>query len=743
MGFASFQEDIHDRYYESGSFFDSWATYLGPRPQRRDIEEARSVLGDPMERPRRIIRDFWRYYKQHSSLAEAPAGYWERHYANVRTLHEILAEAAPVRESTPGAWEVLSGVEARLRACLQAAGVYGPLSRKVIQRVVSTSNEIRSRCLAVERELKQFRKQAGKLPQGEGEAEIALALQQFEEIRTRLEADLAERSRHDKLTEQVKRWGDHFIQLYTCLAVQSRYRPALQQLHRLRLNEQQESFVAMNHGSAFRIQGASGSGKSIILIHRALRLALENPASAVRLFTINRSLAELLRDSVAAVNGSVPKNLHVAAFYDFLVEVLGLFGGLGERRLIDPLSGERIPQSWADFYSHRSGKEDNNVFAAEDVRGLVRSVGAREKLQVDACRYLRDEMIYVQGAYRSGERPQYLNDPRVGRAINLLEGPRRACLKVLDAWEEWLRFGHLCDVDGLTLQVADRLADGGQAALAREAFPTHHFLVDEVQDFSTLELDIVRRLVADPEGPNRFFFVGDLNQKVFPKQHHTMRAGFDFTGRGRLLTRNYRNTKQILRAAYCIPEHFPPQADEQAEVAPPELSQYEGGVPVCLACTPRDHARRVLEIVGSRRGCRVAVVSENDALLATIRRETGRLGLRCHELFRVEDLDLWRQQGDALAADLVVSRLEAVKGFEFDTVIACDLSEGVVPRAGTPPEEYWREAAVVYAALTRARDELVLTYVGEPSVFVKVMAGHVAMHETVDERRLSEVLDGA
>jgi hypothetical protein len=744
MGFASYLEDITDRYDESGSLFDSWSTYLGSRPERRDIEEARHVLGDPLERPRRIIRDFWRYYKQNTPLAEAPAGYWERHYANVKGLHEILSEAAPVRESTPGAWEVLSGVETRLRAFLQAAGVYGPLSRKVVQRVVGASNEIRNRCVAVERELKQFHKQAGKLPQGEGRSEIALALQQLEEIRGRLDADLAERRRYDLLTEQVKRWGDHFVRLYSHFAVQSRYRPALQQLHRLRLNEQQEEFVARNHGFAYRIQGASGSGKTIILIHRALRLALENPAATVRLFTINRSLAELLRDSVAAINGGVPRNLNVAAFYDFLIEVLGLFGGAGEYRLVDDRSGERIAVSWRDFYHHRGTSPAENVFAAEDVRGLVCSVEAREKLQVDACRYLRDEMIYVQSAYRSNERRQYLADPRVGRAVTLQEGPRRACLKVLDAWEEWLRFGHLCDVDGLTLQVAGRLAGQGAEVRVREAFPTHHVLVDEVQDFSTLELDIIRRLVADPDGQNRFFFVGDLNQKVFPKQHHTLRAGFDFTGRARTLTRNYRNTKQILRAAYCIPEHFPPQADEQLEVAAAELSQYEGGMPVCLGCTRENHVRQVLGVVRSRRGCRVAVVSENDTLLAAVRQEAARFGVRCYELFRVEDLDRWkRQQGDALAADLVVSRLEAVKGFEFDTVIACDLSEGVVPRPGTPPEEYWREAAVVYAALTRARDELVMTYVGEPSVFVKAMAGHVAMHETVDERRLSQVLEGA
>jgi superfamily I DNA/RNA helicase len=265
--------------------------------------------------------------------------------------------------------------------------------------------------------------------------------------------------------------------------------------------------------------------------------------------------------------------------------------------------------------------------------------------------------------------------------------------------------------------------------------------VDEVQDFSTLELDLIRRLVQDPNGPNRFFFVGDLNQKVFPKEHDTRRAGFDFTGRAAILRQNHRNTRQILQAAYCIPKHFRPQADEQAEVVDPELSQYEGGQPVVLRCQPSSQVRRVLDIVRQRRGRQVAVVSERDPTLKAVRAAAAPLGIHCYELFRVEDLDLWRkQQGDALAADLVVSRLEAVKGFEFDTVIVCDLSAGVVPRPGTPPDEYWREAAVVYAALTRARDELVLTYIGEPSIFLEAMADYVSMRDGIDEGKLMEVL---
>ncbi len=50
----------------------------------------------------------------------------------------------------------------------------------------------------------------------------------------------------------------------------------------------------------------------------------------------------------------------------------------------------------------------------------------------------------------------------------------------------------------------------------------------------------------------------------------------------------------------------------------------------------------------------------------------------------------------------------------------------MTPPVGTPDEEYWREAAFVYTALTRARDELILTYVDEPSLFLKVMSDHLA-----------------
>jgi superfamily I DNA/RNA helicase len=745
VGFASYLEDITDRFDEGGgSAFDHWPTYLGTAPRRRDIEEARLALGDPLDRPRRLIRDFWRYYRAEQQLAR-PAGNWERHQQNIEALHSMLAPVAGLRADASGAWEAVSSVEQRLRSFFRDTPVYGPLSPTVLDQVGRASREIQSRAARVERQLKEFAAAAKKLPLDlPGLPGVLEDARRLAEIRKQLDADLASRRRYDDLTREVRAWGDQFLGLYTRLAVQARYRPALQHLHRLRLNREQERFVALKHDGVYRIQGASGSGKTIILVHRAIRLAVENPTSAVRVFTINRSLAGLLRESIAAVHGSVPPNLHVSAFYDLLGGVLAALGHGAERfRLVDDRSGERIATSWRDFYQHRGRTAEANVFADPTVGGLLDTLGRRERHPVDPCQYLRDEVVYVQSAYLPADREQYLTEPRSGRGINLLEGPRRACLRVLAAWEEWLDKGDLCDVDGLTVRVADLLRDPGAVERVRAAFPTGHVLADEVQDFSTLELGLLRRLATDPDGPNRFFLVGDLNQKVFPKQHRATRAGFNLRGRSETLARNYRNTRQILAAAYQLPRAYPPQADEQLEVAAPELSEYEGGRPVILGCAAGDHAARVLEVLRLRRGKRVAVVSENDALLAAVREGAGRLGLRCHDLYRVEDLDLWRDQRVAsLAADVVVSRLEAVKGFEFDTVIACDLSDGAVPRPGTPPEEYWRAAAVVYAALTRARDELVMTYVGEPSVFLTAMGDTVERHDGSIGEGLGRILGG-
>ncbi|MEW6356399.1 MAG: UvrD-helicase domain-containing protein [Planctomycetota bacterium] len=742
MGFASCLEHIIDRYYESFHLSDR-PTHLGPAPKRRDADDSRFLFGNPMERPRHIIREFWTYYHQQKPLTDIYPSGWEGHFRNVKEIHSILAPIGQIKEQQIDAWSVVKDVEGRLRTFFQNVQVYGPVSRSVFERVHNVSRDIEARCDIVSGELNQFDKTVRGMPINERDrAELRLAIHQLNGIREPLRRDIKEMGQYYKLLKEAKQLWDRFLQHFTVLAVQHRYRPALQNLDRFHLNEHQERFVALDHKGGYRIQGASGSGKTIILIHRALRLAREYPTKQVRLFTINRALASLFDSAMVAINGQVPPNLHVAAFYDFMLECVSLFEPREKYRLVDQCSGERIAfSSWRDFYRHSGRDAQKNIFAAKKARKLVRSIEAREGGKLDASRYLRDEMIYVQSAYPKGHRENYLSDHRRSRSIVFQQSQKDVCLRILQAWEEWLEFGHLCDIDGLTLQTMEHYENPTCLAQIRTALPTDFVLVDEVQDFSTLELMILRQLVPDAEGPNAIFLVGDINQKVYPKHHNSRRAGFNFQGKAGILKQNFRNTRQILRAAYNLPLAFPPREDEdEVEVTNPDLSTYEGGRPVVFECTPGTHLRRVLDIVKLRRGTRTAVVSENDQLLREIHHEAIALGFRCHELFRNEDLDLWKNQGDSLAADLVVSRLEAVKGFEFDTVIACDLSHGLVPRPGLPEDEHWREAAILYAALTRARDELVITYVGQPSRFLTAMLPDVELHKAIDETTLLQVL---
>jgi hypothetical protein len=681
---------------------------------------AEPVPGWSLDRAKRLVWNLAAAYSRWQ--AGAPdAGQWANHAQELAVLLEILQEALPLGAEDPGAWAAVREMEARLADRLTEGRVFRPLSRSLGDEVKQHAEQIVRRSREVERELRAFVDAVRAMsPEERGRSETARTVEQFQQVRDQLIRDLSLRGDYQRLHGKFQEAWAHFLRLRTALAVRERHRPTLKHLDRLNLNEDQEQFVTLDRPGHFRIQGASGSGKTVVLLHRAVRLARSSPSGEVRVFTINRSLAELLRANIQAVHGVVPDNLHIEAFYDFLLRCVGLFGRQGHYRLVDDRSGERIGISWRDFYRHRT-----NVFSEPESKKLVAFIERRSAARVDAGQYLREEMVYIRSMLRKEEREQYADSERGlrrGRCIELNTAQRVACLKILSAWEEWLDVGDLCDIDGLTAHAADHFWKEADLARIRSACPTDHVLVDEVQDFSTLELSIIRRLVADPEAPNAFFFVGDLNQKVYPKHHVGTQAGFNFQGRAALLKKNYRNTRQILQAAYRVVAAHPPQPDEAVEVVPPELSPFEGGRPVVFQTDPGSQAAHVLAVIAQRPAARLAVVSENESLLGEVRRAAGAKGYRCFELFRNEDLDRWRaQEGDALSAAVVVSRLEAVKGFEFDTVVACDLSEGVTPRPGTAAEEIWREAAIVYSALTRARDELIITYCGRPSPFLTLM----------------------
>jgi len=85
--------------------------------------------------------------------------------------------------------------------------------------------------------------------------------------------------------------------------------------------------------------------------------------------------------------------------------------------------------------------------------------------------------------------------------------------------------------------------------------------------------------------------------------------------------------------------------------------------------------------------------------------------------------DLLRRAGQGYAAGAVtLSTLHGSKGLEWPVVFLCGVERGLVPLeregASAPPEE---ERRLLYVGMTRAREELVLVYTGEPSPFLRAV----------------------
>ena len=73
-------------------------------------------------------------------------------------------------------------------------------------------------------------------------------------------------------------------------------------------------------------------------------------------------------------------------------------------------------------------------------------------------------------------------------------------------------------------------------------------LVDEFQDFSTLELRFLKRIPPNKE--NALFLAGDLVQKVLVKDFDLSKAYLSRNDiKSETIRINYRNSKQILQAA--------------------------------------------------------------------------------------------------------------------------------------------------------------------------------------------------
>jgi hypothetical protein len=467
------------------------------------------------------------------------------------------------------------------------------------------------------------------------------------------------------------------------------------------LHPDQRSVVRRNFNGPARVRGSAGTGKTVVVLHRAAELARRyDPHSTddggrILVTTFIKSLPPVLEHLYKRLPDARPQLVRFINVDKLAYEVCR---DGQQTPSIDPRAVEAAcATAW---------KQVNTP------DGPLRRLGVTEQ-------YATEEVTSVIKGRGIAELDSYLSAKRTGRKLQLSEGARRQMWDFHLAWDEGLAQRGVQDFADIILRARD-------IARARPTSTFRAALIDEAQDLTLAGLQLIRALVngPDPDRTDGLFLAGDGAQRIYPGGFTLRQAGVNVRGRTTVLNVNYRNTAEVLAVALAttgadsvddLEEQFTREEDAGQ-------TQRHGPVPELLIA---DDDTAQYELVAQKITATVddasnGVDSGDIAVLCPSNKiaKAVRSALRDHH---IPTLDLNDCDG-VPSSSVKVGTHHRVKGLEFKAVVLTDLTDGVFPRTrpGHVTADEWADQeattlAALFVAMTRARDQLTLTCVVHPS----------------------------
>jgi superfamily I DNA/RNA helicase len=485
------------------------------------------------------------------------------------------------------------------------------------------------------------------------------------------------------------------------------------------MHPEQQTLVDNNYDGPAKLSGVSGSGKTCIAIRRAIRLVSENPEKSLIFITLNRSLASLISEITdEACPPDVRNRIRVTSFFELCRDLLKEFEP-GNDNVYNDVTwklGEHVDEAFREFY--RCALNNNDAEVLIPVHRSLLSAG------IESEKYVKDEFDWIRSVTHQGNRDRYLGIERSGRAFPMPRPMREFVISGLSGWERKMSDVGVIDYLGLTSAVStyfDQISE-------RFDFT----IIDEAQDFGTVELDLVRRITK--AGTNDIFMCGDLAQHILPKHQNHSEAGIHTHGRSLSIFRNYRNSREILRVAYdFLISHLDEgmMANVDLEILDPELSNRSSPEPLVL------RAKNLSEEISYA----ISLINENSRLHDDNGSERSHSGCIVFCGFTLYEISIFGDDSHIPVLDgsgrfkdgkIFFSDLEQMKGYEFDTVVIINCGDGIIPPMSVPESEHFRIACQIYVAMTRTRDQLILSYNGKPSMWIDNYELHIEAGKWMD-----------
>lgn len=461
---------------------------------------------------------------------------------------------------------------------------------------------------------------------------------------------------------------------------------------RIFLHPTQRRIVNRDYSGPARVLGGAGTGKTVVAMHRAKRLAGELDQGKKVLFTtFTRNLADDIKD-----------NLRKIASVDQMrqIEVVNL-------------------DSLVSSFLREQGYEYKVCFSDELDKVWDDAIATAGGTLDYTKNFYIDEWVKVVQSQEAYSKEKYIKASRIGRGLRL---DRIKRTKVWGVFEEYMR---ICDErklrDSEYAMYECRIILEKQYTSGRY----ENIIVDEGQDLSPSAYRLIRSLAGEPH-KNDIFIVGDAHQRIYRNKAVLSKCGINVRGRARKLRINYRTTEEIRKYAFGLLKGISfDDLDEAYDDGDNCQSLTHGEVPqIKRFNTPEEELEF---LVNEIKALGAAGVPQKDiCIVARTHKmiDAYKDGLRANGIVPFE---ITTNKVDNRSRNEVrIATMHRVKGLEFNYIFAAGVNNKALPNGvrsdfsdDVSLEEFeTEEKCLLYVALTRARVGAYVTCYGKMSSLI-------------------------
>lgn len=463
------------------------------------------------------------------------------------------------------------------------------------------------------------------------------------------------------------------------------------------LTQKQIESIDFEASNDLLIRGVAGSGKSVVLMKRAVKLNYkanqEKKNKKIVILTYTNSLVKYTKE---------------------LVKLPELNPCLIEVKTIDSCCMSTYRSVMRKTVSLINDEERKELVEKAIQNHLKRNPKHRfhdieSEFWVDEFLWIKQKNLTNLNAYVDAERSGR------GGKVRMNRDDKRIAYQLFDQYCILLKNAKKCDKEDLYAELISNPAG------IPHSKKYDYVLVDEAQDLSVVMLKFAKMLSKES-----VTIAADKAQKIYSTTFSWKEIGIDIRGRSKSLDKPFRSTKQIVELAKSLLAVNRALQTDLSEFTDPAIPERTGSVPVVVSCeNALDERDVVSKMIRGFDGDTIGILYRSTAQKRDLISWFRAKGIDFQEVKKTAHDDT--DGGWSLSTPGVkLCTLHSSKGLEFDTVIIPMFTADVLPLASVMQgaddaqkiELEMTERSLLYVGMTRAKNDLCITFSGKHSPFL-------------------------